>query len=54
MTTELFGIIIVGLLILTACIYIKMVLIWKDVMLKRNEQTKKDIKRLQQINRLID
>ena len=40
------GVILIITAAITAFIYGKMVLIWRDVMLKQNEQTKKDIERL--------
>jgi len=37
--------VILGASIIIAILYIKMVLIWRDVMLKQNERRKRDIER---------
>ena len=40
------GIILIIISVVVAFIYGKMILIWRDVMLKRNEQTRRDVERL--------
>ena len=46
MTPKELGIILIIISVVVAFIYGKMILIWRDVMLKRNEQTRRDMERL--------
>jgi uncharacterized protein YhhL (DUF1145 family) len=48
------GIILIIAVIIVAFIYGKMILIWRDVMLKKNEQTRKDIERLKYLKTLTN
>lgn len=43
------GIILIITAVVVAFLYAKMVLIWRDVMLKRNEQIRKDMERLREL-----
>tara|TARA_R110000782_G_scaffold387_1_gene1251 strand:- start:398 stop:562 length:165 start_codon:yes stop_codon:yes gene_type:complete len=46
------GIILIITAVVVAFIYAKMILIWRDVMLKKNEQTLKDMERLNYLKNL--
>lgn len=43
------GIILIISSLVAAFLYAKMILIWRDVMLKKNERTRKDIERLREL-----
>lgn len=43
------GIMLIITAVIVAFLYAKMVLIWRDVMLKRNEQIRKDMERLREL-----
>jgi uncharacterized protein YpmB len=45
------GILIIIIAVIIAFIYGKMILIWKDVMLTKNEQIRKDMERLHHLKK---
>lgn len=49
MTSKELGIILIIAVIVMAFLYAKMILIWHDVMLKRNERLKKEMERLREL-----
>jgi selenophosphate synthase len=51
MATKELGILIIITAIIIALMYAKMILIWKDVMLTKNEKIRKDMERLHNLKK---